>query len=204
MAARRLLSVCLITLLGELVYSQGGVPDGWLLRGSAPKDYWAGIDNTIRYDGNSSAFLLNVLHPMIVPRGFGTLMQAVKADQYRGKRLRLSCCLKSEGVKKSASLWVRVDGKKKPLAFDLGFTSVINGTTDWKRCEAVFDVHREALGIAFGVMLDGRGKVWVDEVKLEPVGDTIPTTAKTPPIPDGYEINLRSYADKPSNLDFEQ
>jgi hypothetical protein len=62
------------------------------------------------------------------------------------------------------------------LAFDNMQNRPIKGTTDWKQYESILDVPEEAANIAFGVLLSGAGKAWLNDVKFEIVGSQVPTT----------------------------
>ena len=46
----------------------------------------------------------------------GTLVQAVRAEPYRGRRIRLSGFIRTEGANGGAGLWMRVDGTDAILA----------------------------------------------------------------------------------------
>ncbi len=52
----------------------------------------------------------------------------------------------------------------------------IKGTGDWKRYEIVLDVPGNSINIAFGILLTGKGKVWMDDLQFEVVGKDVPTT----------------------------
>lgn len=66
-------------------------------------------------------------------KGFGTLTQWFRADEYRGKRLRMTAYVRTSGVERWAGLWMRIDGKEKTgLAFDNMMRRPVKGTTDWK------------------------------------------------------------------------
>ncbi|MBI5474192.1 MAG: hypothetical protein HY961_17795 [Ignavibacteriae bacterium] len=204
MLERFLLSLLCFGLLTIGISAQQSVPTGWLQRGSAAGDYITGVDHSIYHGGKASGYIEYVLDPMIVQRGFATLMQAVKADKYHGKRIRLSGYLKTERVKKSAALWVRVEGKHINRTFDVGTNSGLGGTSDWKRVEAVFDVPSSAQGMAFGVLLDGKGRVWIDDLRLDIVDKRVSTTTIRWPFRSDDGIDLQKYSNSATNLDFEQ
>jgi hypothetical protein len=89
---------------------------------------------------------------------------------------------------------MRVDGHAgRMLGFDNMQDRPIQGTTDWGRHDIVLDVPEEALYIAFGVLLAGRGQIWVDDFEFEFAGPETPVTGQ----------GQREYADRPSNLGFE-
>jgi hypothetical protein len=104
-------------------------------------------------------------------------MQSFKADLYRGKRLRMAAYVKAEQIQDWAGLWMRVDGNpKETLSFDNMQRRPIKGTTDWRKHEIVLDVPDNSDKIAFGIILEGEGQVWIDEVSFEIVGDDVSTT----------------------------
>ena len=146
----------------------------WFLRGDTPQDYEYGIDPTLRLTGKPSAYLRA---RVAQPAGFGTLMQAFQGTEYRGKRLRMSGYVKAQAVENWAGLWMRVDGGQgHVLSFDNMQNRPIRGTVDWKRYEIVLDVPEESIGISFGILLAGKGQVWLSEVQLQVVGKEVPTT----------------------------
>ena len=117
------------------------------------------------------------------PAGYGTLMQAVAADQYRGHRLRFSAHVKAAGVGGWAGLWMRIDGRSKSpselppvLGFDNMQERSIKGTLEWSRHEIVLDVPPEAHVIAFGIVLTGPGRAWIDGLQFETVGTDVART----------------------------
>jgi hypothetical protein len=127
---------------------------------------------------------VRVLRHRAVPveRGFGTLMQNFDAEKYRGKRVRFSATVSSEGVREWAGLWMRVDPARSagtyppPLAFDNMQTRPIVGTIGPRRFAVVLDVSPEARLIALGILLAGGGAVWISDPQFETVGLEVPTT----------------------------
>jgi len=63
---------------------------------------------------------------------------------------------------------MRVDGPEtSPVAFDNMAKRTIRDNNDWSRYEIVLDLPAEAVQIAYGVILGGRGRLWVDDLMLE-------------------------------------
>ena len=117
-------------------------------------------------------------------------MQEFKADDYRGKRVRLSGYVRPKGISDWAGVWMRVDGPPmpgtqmpEPLAFDNMQDRPIKGTGDWRQCNVVLDVPEKAQEIAFGILLTGAGEVWMDDLKFEVVGKATPTTGGMAAVP---------------------
>jgi AraC family transcriptional regulator len=83
-------------------------------------------------------------------------------------------------------------------------TRKIMGTRDWASYSIVLDVPRDAAEIHFGILLDGRGRVWADDFTFEVVGRDVETTSRPtqrtprrrPPTPD--------LLDRPTNLGFDE
>jgi hypothetical protein len=91
---------------------------------------------------------------------------------------------------------MRVDGPDgKMLAFDNMQSRPIKGTAGWKRYEVVLDVAPEAVAVAFGILLDGTGKTWIDDIGFEEVTNDVALTGA----PTGSQYNPL-----PENLDFEK
>ncbi len=151
------------------------MPAGWHLAGSAPAAYSVGLDVAAKHGGKSAALLKSVKDPA---GGFGTLMQSISAKKYRGKRLRLAAWVKTDKAVDWAGLWMRVDGEGgATLAFDNMESRAIKGTTEWTRYEVVLDIDKSARSVSFGTLLVGAGALWIDDVELEIVAKSVPTTS---------------------------
>jgi hypothetical protein len=167
---------------------------GWMHAGNRPLDYEVSADRAVAHSGKSSA---RMKAAVANPEGFGSLMQICKADRWRGKRVRLSAFVKSDGVR-HAALWMRVDGNDRDgghwLAFDNMQDRPIVGATGWTRYDLVLDVAAEATQLAFGATLSGPGAIWVDDLELEEVPKSVPTTGPFSP---------SALSEAPQNLGFE-
>jgi hypothetical protein len=183
---RRFLAVMLL-LMGLVLVAQAALPRGWLLAGSKPSEYEVGVDADQMYQGHSTAFLKS---KALNSGGFGTLMQSINAEQYLGRKVRLSGLVKSEEVQGWAGLWMRVDKEKSPVAFDNMEDRAIKGTTGWHHYEVVLDVPKDATAISFGILLNGSGTVWLNGAKFDVAEASVAST--------GNKILHQS----PVNLDF--
>jgi RNA polymerase sigma factor (sigma-70 family) len=165
---------------------------GWYMSGSHPGDYEHGIAEVEKHEGHRVAYLRSHVE---APSGFGTLMQMVAAEEFRGKRIRLSGELKAKDIEGWAGLWMRVDGqeRKTTLAFDNMQDRAVTGTTEWNRHSVVLDVAEDAAAIGIGTLLSGRGEVRIADLRFEPVPTDVPTT--------GHEGG-RGYPSRPQNLSF--
>jgi beta-lactamase regulating signal transducer with metallopeptidase domain len=176
---------------GQTSSETDSVPVGWGLAGSKPQNYRTGIDPQMLRDGLPSAYLVSKLQ---ATGGFGTLSQVIQATEYTGKRVRLRAWVRSDNVTDWAGLWLRVDRGQTVISLDNMQQRAIRGSQPWMTYDVVLDVPEDATQIAFGLLLSGPGEVWLNDVKLEAVGQDVPTT--------GMAIQ-NSRPTTPVNLDFQ-
>ena len=183
------------------------VPAWNLLNRTADKTqtgYVRGLDRAVRHGGKASGTVRSVGSGR-----FGTLTQGIRADHYRGKRVRLSGWIKAKNAS-AAGLWLRVDGEDQMFGFDNMLQDrPIAGTQDWARVTVVLDVPTAALGLHFGALLVGEGQVWVDDLALEIVDPkTVETTMPTLAQATGSGGSLKRFyqgaSTAPLNLNFEK
>ncbi|HKF16651.1 MAG TPA: MerR family transcriptional regulator [Candidatus Dormibacteraeota bacterium] len=174
--------------IDEEVLTMGTGVKGWMMAGSHPGDYEAGVDTGERFDGHPVAYLRSCRTPA---SGFGTLMQTISPEEFSGKRVKFSGAVRSESLTGWAGLWMRVDSpvSARHLAFDNMQDRPIKGITDWTRYAVVLDVDESAAAIAFGVLASGEGKLWLSDFSFDVVTEDEPVTGAA----------TRS---RPENLDF--
>lgn len=128
--------------------------------------------------------------------GFGTYTQCISADGLQGKRVALKGDLKTAEVDGlGAGLWMRVDGERPTIAFDNMIGRRLTGTTPWRQYSVVLDVPANATKICFGILQQGTGTTWADNLQLAVAGPTDePTGGKSP---GGLKLAA------PSNMSFE-
>ena len=183
-------TLAVIALLGCLLAGsvQAAVPKGWFVTGSAAANYDIGAEPGSRHPGDSNAFIRSKKDGA----GFGSLMQTISANGYRGKRIRLSGLLRTKDANK-AGLWMRIDSAdKRGVGFDNMDSRALRGDHDWQSYSIVLDVPPDAIYIAYGFLLDGKGEVLADDFKLETVDSHVPTTGMPRP----------QFPSAPVNMDF--
>lgn len=163
------------TSVSGLQYNSGPVA-GWFLSGARPDNYKTGIDSVIIQHGHKSAFIESVAEN---PEGFSTLMQQCNLKEYKGKRIKMTGYLKTQGANAMASMWSRVDDFQNKITadFDNMENRPVTGNSDWTKCEIVFDVPDSKCAIAFGFIFSGTGKIWIDNVSFEIVSTSTEKTA---------------------------
>ena len=190
-----------------------GPPKGWVVAGSAPERYlistdvgegapsgrrFARIESLTRYTTTGTHIAKSAQkggENAKAPQ-FATVMQSIRADAYRGKRMRLSTLLKATTVSDAASLWMRVEAQNgKVLGFDNMESHQIVGTTAWQRYDVVLDVPAESATISFGFLLAGTGAVMAADFQFATVDASVATTAPPDAAPE------RTLPDVPVNLE---
>jgi Glyoxalase superfamily protein len=163
------------------------VPDGWQTGGTAPHLYAMGVPKA----GGPMTLIRISGDPPDQGNIYGTLMQVISPDEYRGKSVRFSADVKTENVEGSAAVWLRIDDATgRMLAFsDLqrGRFGALRGSADWTSQNIALAVPAEAQSIHFGVYLHGFGKALARNFAL--------TAADTP------DIGLSNLPSAPTNLD---
>lgn len=166
---------------------------GWLISGSSFDKYEITLDTTFFHSGKQSVKIdrANGLYT----DDFATIMQQVRAENYRNQRIRLSAYLKSNMLEGWGGIWFRIDGKQaEQLKFDNMQNRAITGTEDWNYYSSVLDVPEEAEVLNFGFLLQGTGTLWADDFCLEAVPEDIQTT----------DFDSSYYPAEPQNLSFSE
>jgi erythromycin esterase len=149
------------------------LPDGWAIGGPG---YDARIDENEKTSGEVSLRIARAQGQS----GFAAATSAIPVALARGKTIRYSGAIKTDGVEGGhAGIWLRVDG---PGGAILGFDNMsarienrqtkpddrgVKGTVDWKRYAIEVKVPPEAININFGCLLSGNGTAWFDALEVE-------------------------------------
>jgi hypothetical protein len=144
--------------------------DYWELAGSFADDGQpAGPDYSCAAAGQS-AVLASVVPE---PAGSAVLVQAIYADDYRGRTVTFRGQLRTAGLGGQAGLHLAVSGPSsesmatRPL---LGHGSSLTapGSSDWTWHEVTVPVPGEATAIRFGISLAGHGRIELRGAELSP------------------------------------
>ena len=169
----------LLLAIASLVYAADAptyhsIAPGWTAPESA--DYQAGVDPRVAHGGRASL----VLKSITSKAKEYAVRQQIRADSYRGKRIRLSGWLKPNGAQFGTALWLRVDMRNGDYVLDgmLGLNpkDIAASQNGWVRCDLVADVPADAVGVAFGVRMNGGGQIWADDLSITVVDKSAPTT----------------------------
>lgn len=174
----RRLSIASAAILLAPMVARAQVPTGWQAVTDGSGEYTVTTDGA-RRDGGQGFAGATIKANVESPRGSAMLAQSIRADAYRGKRVRLSGYLKTIGVNEgTAVLFMRVDGEGVVQTSDYMQNRPVMLTTDWARQEVVLDIPRNAVGFTYGFMLGGSGQAWLDDVQIDVVGNDVPITGQ--------------------------
>ncbi len=158
--------------------SPGEVPPGWLSP-TATLGYTVAISTDAPKQGRQCVRLSS---GAIDPKGpgFGNVMQQIDATPYRGKRVRFRGAVRVDGAKASAGLWMRVDRPEKQMGFMENMQARPIYASGWGYYEITGDVAADAEVLNFGLVLQGEGSTFLDDVTIETVAPPGPARAVTP------------------------
>jgi hypothetical protein len=141
----------------EVINHKVKLPEGWEFTVGNGYDYQ--LDSTTVKKGKYSL----TISSKPGSGAFGAI-SGVIPQRFEGTKLQLKVFIKTENVVGYAGAYVRIDGTS---AFNNMYDQNIKGTTDWK--EYTFNLpydSNNAEQIAFGALLSGTGKMWLDDVRL--------------------------------------
>ncbi|MEN0019919.1 MAG: S41 family peptidase, partial [Planctomycetota bacterium] len=105
--------------------------------------------------------------------------QRVDVEKLRGKRIRYLAMVKADVASNmdgvgpgAAQLWLRVDRPMAAGFFDNMGDRPIR-TNRWQRYEIVGEVAHDATDVFLGVFLRAPGALWLDDVRLEVIGEFV-------------------------------
>lgn len=152
------------------------LPTGWYSAGKGLDNYVYGIDYEVFHKGGASAF---IKASSAEEGDFAAIYQSVSAENYLGKRVRLTGYMQVEETEGEAGVFLIIDGED---ISKIGFEGLVErgATADaaWRSYEVVLDVRETSQRIRFGGALQGNGLARFDEFSLEIVSDQIPVSTE--------------------------
>ncbi|MBL8174010.1 MAG: hypothetical protein JNK48_05030 [Bryobacterales bacterium] len=191
-----------LSLQGQTPLSNGGfedgavgsVPPGWFVPPAVEQaGYKAQTADQGCRAGSKCAVLTGVENsPAEI---FGNLMRSVPADGYKLRKVRLSAAIRVEGSGTRAQMWLRLDRADRSMAFldNMAMRPIVS--SNWGTYAIETEVGEDVSQLALGVMLFGPGKAWVDDIKLEVLGEVIKDKVEPArPLSSRGERNLTAFA----------
>lgn len=146
----------------------GEPPRHWSVEGVYLHQYEVAVDRAVVHSGGASGTIRSVISEPQALWGHCSLMQRLRANGYRGQRLRMSAYVRTEDVAGQVNLWVRTVGPERQV-LSLGdvHDRPLRGTNHWRPVEVIVHVPEDSVLIEFGVDLSGKGQLWVDDFRFE-------------------------------------
>jgi len=167
-------SLLLAAVFAGPVFAAAGAPRGWNIAGSKPSDYEIGTEAVPGMLGQQAAYIR--AKPGASRAEFVTLLQSVVAQDYAGRRVRLSARLKAEDVE-GLQLWMRVDDARDQVSLYYMNEKPISGSRNWRDYDVVVDVPLDGKYLAYGfILMGGKGTAWADSFNLERVSRDVPVS----------------------------
>lgn len=142
---------------------QNGNPVGWDLSYYKKNTYTIKLDSLIKTQGKYSVSISSDGKAILG----NAIVQSIQ-QKLNGRMLSLVGSIRTKDVSDGwAGLWLRVDGIDTELAYDMMENQGLKGSQDWKEyiIQVPYD-RANAKGIHFGALLTGKGKIWVDSLRL--------------------------------------
>lgn len=153
------------------------MPEGWGRAGGGEEHYAVGVNLA---DPASPAIIQSLAD--LPSGGFASMVQTVRAKEFREKRMRFSAEVRATEVDGGAAIWMRVDRPGASILDNLSDRppefGPLQGTTDWTRREIVIDVPLDADSFHFGPMLTGTGRCEARGMVMEEVGADVRVTSR--------------------------
>ncbi|MEO8621165.1 MAG: S41 family peptidase [bacterium] len=158
------LSAALFTaVLSTTALGQSPPPSAilWQVSGTV-EDFAIARDTNVAHSGHASIRFAADEQPT----NFAGILTSMPAAPYEGRRLRVSAQLRGAQLAgKGGVVWARADGGA--LAFSTSQERPLLGTTDWTPIAITLDVPRGATNVVIGVYSNGKGTLWIDDVRIE-------------------------------------
>ncbi len=141
-----------------------GDPEGWFsFQHAGPLSYKYTADTAQKKSGERSLRIDN-----IGPEIYGAVAQGVDARPHKGKVAKLSGWVKTiDANDNGVVLTLLATQSGSTMAQNFMLDAPIKGTTDWKHYTITLPVPPAADRVEVGMMLRGKGTVWLDDVELE-------------------------------------
>jgi serine/threonine-protein kinase len=155
---------------GRLFYMQPSVPRKF------PR-HWGGGGGTVKLDqfvphGGRYSAMLERTDTAPQSMNLGSLWQMIDAGRFAGRRIRLSGYLKTQEAD-SAGLRIRISRSEGgQLKFAHVDSARLEGTSDWQEVQIVADIPEDESVLSIEVVLEGRGRLWADDLSLSIVDES--------------------------------
>ena len=184
-------------------------PEGWAY--TIGSQGAIGLASSDKHGGAASLYVTGPASMVSISSASPAILsQSLRADSYRGRRIRYSAWVKPLNVQDAAlaGLWMRIDGPGTVQGFDNMSARATTGSGEWREVSIVLDVPPNAIGITMGVLFSAHNTLLLDDMRFEVVSTSVSTTASITSTVSTIDSattanNYSRSASAPTNLDFE-
>ena len=147
------------------------IPTGWNKSGGNAEEFIVQVDKDESYSGNNSMSIFSI-DQSADHNGLVSVTQFSSAEEYRGKRLKVSIHLKGYIDRGHFGVWFQTYDNKQNI-LDRRYTSFTEASAikEWTASSVVVDIKDNVASILYGVYVNGRGQYWIDNVNVQSVSD---------------------------------
>jgi C-terminal processing protease CtpA/Prc len=175
-------------------------PAEWTLAGTGRTCYTMDTSGHAT-DAEGATVTLRSVQP-VPAKQFGTITARIPADPMKGRRVKISGELRTQGAVEGASLWVRIDRDASTLMLDNGMDRLVRGDAEWTRRSVSLPVSADATTVLFGVILQGNGSVAVRGLRLESLSADGPIAPEAGKVLDAAITIVKTNALRSSTVDW--
>ncbi|MES2390559.1 MAG: hypothetical protein V4555_02885, partial [Acidobacteriota bacterium] len=136
-----------------------GLPQGW----HGPGMPQVSLDNVVTRTGKRS---LKIERTGASPNDFTPASVVLPVD-FIGHNVQLRGSLRVASVSGYAALWLRADDAAgSTVEFDTSAGQNFHGTSEWQPVSVSITLNDQAARLQFGVLLNGTGSAWADDLEL--------------------------------------
>jgi C-terminal processing protease CtpA/Prc len=166
----RTAGLIIIGLLPASVGAQAAQTRPWNRVELATGEYTVDVDSSVARSGRRS---LRIDGFTTTPLGGGSVLQQIRADRFRGKRVRVSAYVRTRNVRGlGGTIAVAVAGEGRVVAQSRLDQAPLTGSRNWQLLTAVVDVPGLAVGLNITGTLEGAGTTWFDNFRIEVIGNS--------------------------------
>ena len=166
------------TVLNFEAASQNGTPSGWSINPPGA----ARIDDAVLHGGKQSA---RIDRKADSAGQFSGILHVVPID-FSGGQIVVRAWLRSQDAAGPVALWARQDGAGGVLNFQTTQMENWKGTNDWRQFSLAMPLNPEARQLFFGVLINGTGTAWADDVQVlvdgKPFWEALKVERETTPV----------------------
>jgi hypothetical protein len=125
---------------------------------------------------------------------FSAIGRGLPVD-FQGGTVELRGYLRLKDVSGNAGLWLRQDGDGQTLSLENMESQQVKGTRDWAQYRITLPINPKAQQLMIGVLVEGTGTLWADDLELlvdgKPIAEAVQAPSK-PGLPADHEFDSGS------------